>query len=149
MRVLSDDALITRVMNAVAAGITTQNSTGVNLAADPGPKFHSVKFIALIGTILATAVTSIKAQQSSDDGAGDPYSDIAGSSVTIPDTGDDAAYFLDVIRPNKSWVRCVVVRGTANATIDGVIAQQYNARKLAVTQTVTGKTLLDPIEGAA
>lgn len=137
-----------RVMNAVAAGTTSQNSTGVNCeGAD------AVTFIAAFGTITSGAVTSIKAQQSSDDGSADDYSDIAGSSCTVADDQDNKIAVLEIVRPLKKYVRLVVVRGTQNAVIDGVFAVATHARKVPVSQgstvITTSKTLPGPEEGTA
>jgi len=61
---------------------------------------------------------------------------------------------LDVYRPAKRYVRPVVLRATANAVIDGVIAIQYKGGKLPlaaglidVTQKAL-KTLVSPADGA-
>jgi hypothetical protein len=59
---------------------------------------------------------------------------------------------LDIHRPADPYVRAVVTRGTADATIDGVIAIQYGARLLPTFQdsTVAGiETHVSPAEGAA
>lgn len=137
-----------RVMNAVAAGTTSQNSSGVNME-----NADSVLFAAAIGTITAGAVTSIKAQQSDDDGSSDSYDDIAGTSVAIADTQSNKVALLNVQRPLKKWVRLVVVRGTQNAVIDGVFAVKYNLRKEPATQpatiVATSKTVVGPAEGTA
>ena len=47
-----------RVSNAVAAGTTDVNCTGVDTA-----NFESVEFVAAFGTLTATQVTQLKAQQ--------------------------------------------------------------------------------------
>ncbi len=146
MRVLSEETLIKRVMGAVAAGSTDSNSASVNLGAS-GNKFHSVTFVALIGTITATAVTGLKLQQSDDDGSGDSWGDIKDTAVVIADDDDDKAFYVETVRPNKKWIRLVVTRATANAVIVGAIALLYNARKMPVVQTVGGGVDLDTIEG--
>lgn len=137
-----------RVMNAVAAGTTSQNSTGVDCSG-----VDAVTFVAAFGTITSGAVTSIKAQQSSDDGSSDDYTDIAGSSCTVADDQDNKVAVLEIVRPLKKYVRLVVVRGTQNAVIDGVIAITSHARKVPVSQgstvVATSKTLPGPEEGAA
>ena len=45
----------------------------------------------------------------------------------------------DVFHPQKRYVRAVVMRGTANAVIDGMIALQYSARVHPVTHNSTVK----------
>lgn len=151
MRPLNEDISIQRVMNAVAAGTTDQNSSGVDLSADGG--WDGVLFVAAFGALTATQVTQIKAQQSDDDGSSDAYSDLAGSLVgplADGDSNDCLAY--DVQRPAKRWVRLVVDRGTANAVIDGVIAIKYRGRKRPSTHHATviaSKAQVTPAEGTA
>lgn len=135
-------------MNAVAAGTTDQNSDSVDMLG-----FEGVRFIASFGTLTSGAVTSIKAQQSSDDGSADGWSDLEGTSVSIADTKSNDVLVLDVYRPTKQHVRCVVDRGTANAVISGVIAEQYGAAKKPVTHdadSVAGsETHISPAEGTS
>lgn len=110
---------IRSVNGDAAAGTTDVNCTGVEMASANG-----VVFIAAIGTITATAVTSLKAQDSDDDST---YADITGASVTIADTDDDKLAILDVKNINrKKYIRCVVDRGTANAVVEQVVAIRYN-----------------------
>lgn len=141
---LSEYAAMTRVMNAVAAGTSDQNGTGVDCAG-----YDGVVFICAMGSITAGAVTSVKAQQSSDDGSADTYDDLAGSAVTIPDDGDNGIFWIDVRAPRKRYVRPVVERGTQNAVIDGIVALRYRNVKVPVTQTATGEKHYHPAEGTA
>jgi hypothetical protein len=53
---------ITRVLNAVAAGTTNQNTSSVDMTG-----WDSVEFVAHLGALTATQVTKLKAQTSSDD----------------------------------------------------------------------------------
>ena len=54
--------------------------------------------------------------------------DLAGSAVSIADSDDNKLLVLDIHRPAERYVRAVVTRGTADATIDGVIAILYGPR---------------------
>lgn len=148
MHHLSDAVKTVRVSNAVAAGATDSNGTGVDMTG-----YDAVRFIALLGTLTATQVTDLKAQQSDDDGSSDAYSDIEGSATDPMDDADDNDMLItDIIRPTKRYVRPVVERGTANAVIDGVIAELYRARDLPVTQDATVievVKLVSPDEGTA
>ena len=142
---LSTAAKVTRVMNGVAAGTTDQNSTSVDMKG-----FDAVQFVALFGTIDATAVTSVKAQGSSDNST---WSDLASTAVSVADDDDNQAVILDLNKPSQRYVRCVVDRGTANAVIDGVIALQYHATHEPVTHdsstVAASETHLSPIAGTA
>ena len=138
-----------RVMNAVAAGTTSQNSSSVDCS-----DCEAVTFIAAFGTITAGAVTSIKVQASDDDGSSDDFSDLAGTSVVVADDQDNKIAIVTITRPRKKFNRLVVVRGTQNAVIDGVFAIKTNPRKTPVTQPAatviaTSKTVVSPAEGTA
>lgn len=130
---LSDVVKTVRVMNAVAAGTTDQNGTGVDMQG-----YDAVRFVAGFGTLTATQVTSLKAQQSSDNGSSDAYADIEGSDTgNAGDDDDNDLLITDLIRPTERYVRPVVLRETANAVIDFVIAELYRARDIPVTQDAT------------
>ena len=147
---LSDEVKITRVLNGVAAGTTDQNGTGLNMAG-----FDGVLFVALFGALTATQVTSLKGQQSDDDGSADAYGDLEGTSVgPLADGDGNKCLVLDIFRPAKQYVRPVIDRGTANAVIDGVIAIQYTARSLPVAQAAAAGVAFaekhaTPAEGTA
>ena len=63
--------------------------------------------------------------------------DLAGSAVSIANSDDNKLLVLDIHRPAERYVRAIVTRGTADATIDGVIAILYGPRVLPVTQDLT------------
>lgn len=137
---------IAATTTAGAAGTTAITSNAVDTAG-----YDGVCFIVPLGAIVNGAVTSMKMQQSSDDAATDDYTDVAGTSVTIADTDDDKLKYLDVCRPGKRYVKLVISRATQNATIGGVIAILYSARKRPVTHGtgVAGEQWCSPAEGTA
>lgn len=137
-----------RVSNAVAAGTSAINSTGVPTADAEG-----VKFDVHFGAIVSGAVTSVKLQQSSDDGSTDDYTDIAGSSCTVADDQDNKILTIELYNPQKNYVRAVVTRGTQNATVDSIVATLFKLRKAPPTQDAsiiaTSKVLAGAAEGTA
>lgn len=145
---LNPNIKITRVSNAVAAGSTDSNGSSVDMQG-----FEGVLFVALFGTLTASAVTGLKAQQSSDDGSSDAFADLAGTAQSIADSKDDDCLVLDVCRPRERYVRPVVTRATANAVIDGVLAIQYGPRAKPTTHdaaSIAGSELhVSPAEGTA
>ncbi len=148
MQNLSKDVKITRVLNAVAAGTSNQNGSAVDMSG-----FDGVMFIASFGTLTATQVTSLKAQQGNLSNMSDA-ADLAGTNVgPLADGDSNKALVLDVYRPTDRYVRPVVVRGTANAVIDSVIAIQYRGRKMPVVQDTTtiaaNEQHVSPAEGTA
>jgi hypothetical protein len=148
---LSSGIKVTRVMSAVAAGTTTQTSTAIDMAG-----FQGVRFIVALGVGSASSVGQVKATQA-DTAAGSPvaFTDIAGSGGTVftPTTDDNKVWILDIYRPTRRYVKCVVIRSAGNTVIDGIIAEQYGARvqpKVDDTTTVLGRTLLvSPADGTA
>lgn len=145
---ISQDVKCTRVINATVAGTTTINGSSVDMAG-----YDSVTFVLALGAITATSVTSLKAQQSSDDGSTDTWADLEGTAITFADDDDNQIAILEIRKPQERYIRPVVVRATANAVIDSCVAMQNNATSEPVTQdatTVTGAELhLAPAEGTA
>jgi hypothetical protein len=145
---LAKQVKITRIMNGVAAGQTAQTSSAVNMAG-----YDGCLFIGLFGALTSTQVTSMKAQQSSDDGSSDAYSDLAESSTdALADADGNKMLLIDIFRPEKQYLKAVISRGTANAVIDGIIAIQYAGRDCPITQGTTVKelvSLVTPAEGTA
>lgn len=147
---LSKQVKITRHSNAVAAGTSDITpSAGINMAG-----FEGCLFLVEFGTITSSAVTSIKVQQSSDDGSSDAYGDLEGTSVTVADTDDNKIAYVDVYRPGKQYLKLIVDRDTANAVVDGITAIQYGARALPPahdsTTVLSGSEVhASPAEGTA
>lgn len=127
---LKDAVRVDRVMNAVAAGTTDQNSATVDMQAAEG--FDEATFVAAFGTLTATQVTKIKAQESDDDSVWNDSKDSESAAMADADSNKLLAV---TVRPKARYVRCVVDRGTANAVIDGVFAFLSKARKQPVTQS--------------
>jgi hypothetical protein len=143
---LSDDVKIVQAITitAGAAGLTNINGTVIDTAG-----FDGVLFVVQFGAIVATAVTSIKAQQDTVVGMG-AAADIAGTNQVVADTDDDKIFFIDIKRALEQFVRVVVSRATANATCSA-IAYLYRSRSRPVTHGtgVAGEKFASPVEGVA
>lgn len=139
---------ITRVLNAVAAGTTNQNTSSVDMQG-----WDSVEFVLHMGALTATQVTKLKAQQSSDDASTDAFDDLAGSATAAAADADSGKLLrCEVVKPTKRYVRAVVLRGTENAVLNSVIAIQRRARRVPITQSTTVsavKSVATPAEGTA
>ena len=118
---------------AIASGSRAAGTSDINGASVDMHGFLNVTAIVEFGTIAATAVTSVKMQQSSATASG--WADISGSSVTVADDDDNQIVMIEVFRPTERYVRVVVDRGTANATIASAIYVQSNARALPRTNS--------------
>lgn len=144
---LIKDVKVTRILNAVAAGTTDQTSSIIDMSG-----FEGVMFVATFGTLTASQVTSMKAQQNTINSASG-MADLIGTSVgPLADGDSNKMLVLDIWRPQEQYLQVVIDRGTANAVIDGVIAIQYNSRVSPVTQGSTvsaSESHQSPAEGTA
>jgi len=135
---LSDNIKVT-VDAPTVAGTTEIDSTAIDMTG-----FDGVCFLVKLGT--AAANNTVKGQQDTVTGFG-TVADLAGSSTVAGVT--NKVLVLDIQRPTKQFVRAAVLRGTST-TIDAIIAIQYKARSLPITQIVTSlKQLASPAEGTA
>jgi hypothetical protein len=121
-----------RVMNATAAGTSTVNGSSVDCLG-----YEGVRFVCLLNTLTATQVTSMKIQGSLDGATN--WTDMGPSSTgNAADADSNKLLISEIFRPNTfRYLRPVVVRGTANAALDGVIAELFLARVEPVTQDAT------------
>jgi len=142
---LSKNVKITRVSNAVAAGTTEIDGAVIDMQG-----FEGVQFAVSFGTITSGAVTSIKLQHGDAANLSDA-ADLAGTAMTVADTDDNKMFVIDCYRPLKRYVRCVVLRATQNAVVDGISATQYSARVKPCTNDSTTvastKTVVSPAAG--
>ena len=127
-----------------AAGTSDINGSIIDMSG-----FENLLIIVHMGAIVSGAVTTIKAQQDSAPAMGGAQ-DLLGTELTVTDTDDDKAFYLDIVKPQKRYVRVVVPRATQNATLAAVYIQ-YNGSKSPVTHgsNVTGETHVSPAEGTA
>ena len=138
---ISKSAKATRVMDAVTAGTSDQNGTTIDMQGS-GFAFESVCFYVGFGVITTNAVTSVKAQTSSDNSN---WNNILGSNITVADSDDTSIVVLDIVKPLERYIRIVVLRATQNAIIDFGLAVQYGSKIEPVvhdTTTVIGSTTL-------
>jgi hypothetical protein len=147
MENLTTSNKLTRVINATATGTTDINGSVIDMQG-----FDSVTFIVGFGTINASAVTSIKAQQGAASDLSDA-ADLAGTSITVADDDDNQIVALEVVSPRERYVRVVVDRGTQHCVVDFGIALLSCAGVEPVTHdstTVIGSEChLAPAEGTA
>lgn len=146
---LSSVAKVTTALDflAVSAAVD-RNGAGLDMAG-----FDGVLMIVKMADIAAGAVTSIKAQQSDDNGVTDAYSDLEDTGIAIADNDDDQVFIIDLVQPRKRWVRLLVDKDAANATNECALYVQYAARNHPVTQTVADEVTYErhvsPDEGVA
>ena len=128
---LSKQAKLTRVSNAEAAAQTDIESDSVDMTG-----FDSICFVVAFGAIDGSAVTSVNAEMSDDDGSADAFAEMLATGITVADD-DDKLVMLDIHQPRERYVRCVVERATQDAVVDSIIALQYNTNVEPVTHDTT------------
>lgn len=144
-KALLNNVKITRVLVDTAAG---QAATASDILDMEG--FEGVLFIAKVGDVTDASVLTLAAQQNSANST----SGMAVLEGTVTFTAgatdaDDDLLVLDVFKPRKRYVRAVLTSATANAVKNGIIAIQYGARKVPITQGATvldSDTLISPAE---
>lgn len=123
----------TRTNNAAAAG-TSNITTGTWLDMEG---FDSVAWDVLLGTITASAVTSVAVYASNDSGGSGSVL-LVGTTQTIADTDDNTVVHVEVTRvTGYRYLQLQINRATANAVIDGVVATQYSSHKQPTSDDVT------------
>lgn len=147
-QILNQRVKISRILNAVAAGTSVQTSSAIDMQG-----FDGVLIVAGVGALTATQVTSLKAQQSSDDGSTDSYGDLEGTLVgPLADGDGNKLLVLDIYKPEKRYLKALVNRATANAVIDFVIAIQYHRGDVPMTHASSvafSEAHVTPAEGTA
>jgi hypothetical protein len=145
--VLNTRTKITQVMNAQAVGITTVNGTVLDMEG-----YEGVEFVALAG-VITDGNFVLKAQDGALANLADA-ADLAGTATQLNNGQNNTEAVLDVHRPQKRYIRPVVVRGGATgAVINGIVAIQYGPKNLPVADDATtvpiSKTVISPANGAA
>ncbi len=145
---LSENVALKWVKTYQSAATSAVTSDAVDLAPGSGQAYDGCLFLLRFGT--AAADNTAKIQQSSDDAATDAYSDLEGTSVASGTS--DEIVFIDVKKPTKRYLKCVLARGTSTV-VDSIVAIPYFARQTPVDNTVsgtiTGETFVSPAEGTA
>ena len=114
--------------------------------------YAGVLMVVKFGTIAASAVTTIKAQQDSDS-AGGTMADLADTAISVADDDDNQIFIIDIFRPAERYVRLMVDKDAAHNTAEMAWYLQYGANQLpvanAVANAVTYEQHVSPAEGTA
>lgn len=141
------DTKLTTALDYASAS-ADRNGAGLDMRGYAG-----VRAIVKFAAIAAGAVTSIKLQQSDDDGGSDAYSDIEGSAMTVAADDDDQIFATTLVNPQKRYVRVVVDKDASNATAEMAIYEQFRPERWPttpdLTDEVTTEHLHSPDEGTA
>jgi hypothetical protein len=129
------EARVTLALGAVAAGTTTQEGGVIDMGSGGG--FDAVVAIASLGDVTATSVLQLSWRESdASDGSDDTL--VAGSATTEFTAGasdaDSKLLISDCAKRTKRYVFPQLTRTTANAVVNSIIAIQYKAKAVPVTQ---------------
>lgn len=127
---LLKNAEFVRASNAIAAGTGTTNGSAIDMSSA-----ESVTFVGCFGTLTSTNVSELKVQESADGSTG--WTDIPGATASTNDTMSNKMLAVEAIKPSKRFVRFVLIRSTANAVVDAIVAILNHARKSPVVQGST------------
>jgi len=146
---LLKNSQIVRHSNAVTAGSSAITpSAGVDRS-----NAEVVTFLVPFGAITSGGVQSIEVHQSDDDGVADAYSALLGSNVVVADDDDNKVAVVEIVKPTKRYLKCVVNRATQNSAIDGILAILTGLKNYPVTQGATvvaaSESHASPAEGTA
>lgn len=146
MSTLTHRVKTVRVSNAVAVGTTTIASDVVDTAG-----YDGVRFVVAFGTI-TDGTPNLQGQQGQQSDGSD-MADLAGTDVAMADTDDNKLGILEIDNPRERYVRCRVVRGGATGSvIDGIVAELFGARAMAIAKDATvgaQEVHASPAEGTA
>jgi len=121
------------VVNNTTAGTTTINSSIVDLGTNGA--FDSVCFAAKLGDVTDKSVITLKAICGNESDLSDGVEKENVATITADATSaDNKLLILDVIKPGTRYVKVSIIRATANAAVESVIAIKYNAKAYPVTQ---------------
>lgn len=126
-RNLSKAVVTVSAMSTVAAGTSNQTSSSIDTRGAT-----TVRWIASLGTLTASQVTKLKVQESDDNAT---WSDVTGAETpAMADADSNKLLIVDIYKPQKRYQQAIVERATANAVINGVIAELYLEDFQPVTQ---------------
>jgi hypothetical protein len=127
-----------------ASGTATRNGTSIDTQG-----LEWVLFVWKFAAIAASAVTTVKVQQSSDNSS---FADLAGTEQTVANDDDNQIFATLIKRPGKRYLRPVVVKDSSNAAAEMafMIGGGGGGPNLAaVTDLITLEAFVAPAEGTA
>ena len=99
---------------AIATGSRASGTSDINGASTDLFGFSCAVLMVEFGSISASAVTSVKVQDSDD---GTTWADLANSEQSVEADDDHNVVMIELTHPLKRYARAHIDRGTAAATI--------------------------------
>lgn len=130
---LISNTKIARVENAASAGTSTLTSDVVDVK-----HFDGCTFIALLGDVTDTAALELVVQHGDAADGSDAADTTTSAAFTAgASDADNKLLAVEIIRPVKRYVRAKLVRGTANAVVDGIVAVVTDPHSVPTTADAT------------
>lgn len=130
-----------------SSAATDKNGSGVDMQG-----FEWVIFVYKFAVIAAGAVTTIKLQESTDNGVADTFADLEDTGISVAADDDNQMFGIGIYRPNERYVRPVVDKDTSNATAEVVLAicgGGGGPNLASVTDEITIEMHYSPAQGTA
>ena len=112
------------LQEAIATGSRSAGTTDVNGTAVDMKGYEGLVALIEFGTITASAVTSVKMQESDSSTTG--WTDIDDAEIDVAADDDNDYFAVDCANIRKRYARVVVDRGTANAALRAALYIKYN-----------------------
>jgi streptomycin 6-kinase len=94
-----------------------------------------VTFSVLLGALTSTNECTVKLQESDDNST---FTDVTdGTAPVTVDDDDNQVLILEYLRAKKRYVRVHIDRDTANAVVDGILAEIHGLRNSPPTNGAT------------
>ncbi len=130
MKQFLKDTLITKISNGAGAGTTDVVSSVLDMAG-----YDSVLFVADLGTVTDGSVLQLKPSENDANSTSGGTALTGGNTPSVTASGNSNSVLAsEVIRPAKRYVFCTLSRGTQNAVVNTLLAIQYKAKAVPVTQ---------------
>lgn len=130
MFTMGKDCKITKLANYAAASTTDVESSRVDMTG-----FDSVMFISSIGDCTNGAVIQLIAKSNAADSTSGSTTEKTGTSITAGASDyDNKLLILDIHKPTLRYAYVTQVIDTQNAVFENIIAIQYNAKSVPITQ---------------
>ncbi len=140
MFTLPKDAKITKVANYAAASTTDVDSARVDMTG-----FDTVTFIAAVGDCVSGCVLSLTVKSNAADSTSNSTTEKAGTTVTAGTSDCDNSLLINTVhKPTLRYAYATLAIDTQTAVFENIIAIQYNAKSVPVTQ---GSLVVDNVVG--
>ena len=130
MFTIPKDAKITKVANYAAASTTDVDSARVDMAG-----YDSVTFIAAVGDVTSGSVLQLLVKSNAADSTSGSTTELTGTAFTAGASDADNSLLIGTVhKPTLRYAYATLKIDTQNAVFENIIAVQYNAKSLPVTQ---------------